>query len=115
MIIKYLATTVRQIAFASVTLIASTFMVMPVEAKSADLPSVTVNYGDLDLSTTAGTGRLYKRIVAAAEIVCPKSTAQDLQSLSAGRVCRADAIARAVRAVNSPLLAAIHEQHILHS
>ncbi|HEX4151096.1 MAG TPA: UrcA family protein [Steroidobacteraceae bacterium] len=72
-----------------------------------DAPAVIVKYRPDSVQTDAGARILYRRIVAAAEQVCP---------LSAGRImvtgevrhCRDQAIARAVLQVNDPRLAAIH-------
>ena len=74
-------------------------------------PSVRVNYHDLNLATEQGTAALYGRIVFAAHKVCPVSDHRVLVEVAAAHACEAQAIARAVRAVNSPRLAAIHSAH----
>lgn len=79
-----------------------------------ETPAITVKYADLDLSTTTGAHRLYRRIVVAAQRVCPSDVTMDLHRLAIVQACRADAIARAVQAVNSPKLAAVHEHSANH-
>jgi UrcA family protein len=74
------------------------------------VPTVVVSYGDLDLSTAAGAHTLYRRISAAAEQVCPFSDARELARAAMYHACRDAAIARAVKAVNSPQLAALQAE-----
>ena len=71
-------------------------------------PSVRVNYRDLNLETEQGTAALYGRIVSAAHRVCAPSDIRILAEVAAAQSCEAQAIANAVRAVNSPRLAATH-------
>src|SRR5882724_6155187 len=68
---------------------ATAYAAAPADASA----SVRVNYHDLNLATEQGTQILYGRIVAAAQ------------------ACEAQAISHAVRAVNSPRLAATHSAH----
>lgn len=79
-----------------------------------DVPSVTVSYSDLNLSTDEGNVTLYRRIVNAARHVCPPIDAHDLSSISRSQSCRADAIARAVQGINSPRLALLYAAHTPH-
>lgn len=76
-----------------------------------DFPSVTVKYADLDLGTDVGVRRLYKRISAAAEQVCPAG-GRDLQFIASSRKCRAEAIERAVQSLHNSQLAAVHAEHM---
>ena len=71
--------------------------------------SVTVAYGDLNLSSTQGTDALYARIVSAARAVCGGGEVdiRNLEALAAERSCESNAIAQAVHAVHSPALAAL--------
>jgi UrcA family protein len=73
-----------------------------------DTPQVTVRYGDLDLSTQAGAKALYSRISMGARQVCPSDDSRDLSRFTNARACQRAAIERAVRAVNSPHLAAAY-------
>jgi UrcA family protein len=74
-------------------------------------PSVRVNYHDLNLATEQGTQTLYRRIVSAAHTVCAFSDIRNLAEFAAARACERQAIAHAVRDVNSPRLAATHSAH----
>jgi len=80
-------------------------------APADDPPSVRVNYRTADLDTGQGTLALYGRIVSAARKVCAVSDIRNLSAVSLSRACEAQAIAHAVRDVNSPRLAAIHSAH----
>ena len=74
-------------------------------------PSVRVNYRDLNLATAQGTEALYGRIVSAARKVCAPRDIRILVEVAAANSCEAQAIEHAVRAVNSPRLAAAHSAH----
>ncbi len=80
-------------------------------APADDLPQVAVKYGDLDLTSSRGAQLLYRRIVGAAEQVCPRADARDLAAWSKSRACREEAIARAVERVPSGQLAALYRSH----
>ena len=75
---------------------------------AADVPSATVRYADLNLSTDAGAHTLYRRIAAAAREVCPDGDSRDLSRAAHARACQQEAIERAVRSVGSEHLAAAH-------
>jgi UrcA family protein len=68
-------------------------------------PAVSVSYSDLNLATEEGTLALYKRIVSAARQVCPSATSPSAQQAAQARHCVDDAVARAVRDVQSTKLA----------
>ena len=75
-------------------------------APSAE-PTVAVAYGDLDLSSVAGSTELYRRIVVAAHKVCVAEDMRQLGQFAAARSCQRAAIERAVSHVDSPQLAAL--------
>jgi UrcA family protein len=75
------------------------------------VPSVRVNYHDLDLATEQGTLALYGRIVSAARKVCAPSDIRILVEVAAAQACEAQAVAHAVRTVNNPRLAATYSAH----
>ena len=79
----------------------------------SSVPSVTVRYADLNLSTEAGAKALYQRIAYAAKQVCPVADIRDLSRLVIARACQQAAIEGAVSSVNSPLLAANHAAKML--
>jgi UrcA family protein len=72
----------------------------------AELPAVTVKYGDLNLSTHEGVQKLYGRIAQAARTVCETQNRLDPKAVAASRSCESAAISRAVSDVNNPGLAA---------
>jgi UrcA family protein len=73
---------------------------------AANVPSVTVKYGDLNLSTDEGAQRLYGRITQAARSVCETQNGRDPKAVATSRTCESAAIARAVSDVHSPGVAA---------
>ena len=83
-------------------------------ATNADAPTLKVRYADLNLSTEQGSRVLYGRIVAAAHQVCAVDDIRDLRAFNAAKSCRDQAIAQAVRDVNSPMLAAVHAEQLRH-
>ncbi len=83
-------------------------------AASADAPALKVRYSDLNLSTEQGSLALYGRIVAAAQQVCTVDDIRDLQAVAAAKACRQQAIAQAVRDVNSPMLASVYAGRLRH-
>jgi UrcA family protein len=70
-------------------------------------PAVIVSFSDLDLSKPAGTRVLYKRITNAARQVCQPLARRDLSLMPLWRDCYAEAVARAVAAINRPNLTAL--------
>ena len=83
-------------------------------AATAGSPAVKVRYSDLNLSTEQGSIVLYGRIVAAAHEVCAADVFRDLRAVAAAKTCAAEAIARAVRDVNSPMLASVYAARLQH-
>ncbi len=83
-------------------------------AASPESPALTVRYSDLNLSTEQGSLALYGRIVAAANKVCTPDDIRDLRAMADARVCRQEAIAQAVHAVNSPKLASVYAARVRH-
>jgi UrcA family protein len=82
---------------------------------AAEPPSVVVHYADLNLATEQGARALYRRIAIAAWNVCPHADNRDLIAAAVSRACREQAIARAVQEVGTPLLAAVHADHLKRS
>ncbi len=73
-----------------------------------DVPTMVVQYGDLNLATEAGARTLYRRLATAARQVCPFEDSKSPREMAYNNTCRAQAIARAVHEINSPQLAALH-------
>jgi UrcA family protein len=107
-----MSTVVSKFALAVVGVVASvtSFAASPL----VDGPSVAVRYDDLNLSTTAGVDRLYRRISAAARDVCPDIYSRDPHVVLAAHQCQAAAISKAVSQVNNPRLAMLHAAHSSH-
>lgn len=83
-------------------------------APTYEVPTMVVNYSDLDLSTEDGVHLLYKRISRAADRVCPYADSLEPARIAYSHACRDGAIARAVRDINSPQLAALRAEHAKH-
>jgi UrcA family protein len=79
-----------------------------------DVPSVTVQYSAFDLASDEGARNLYRRIANAAQAVCPDANPHDLNGFVRSKSCQAEAIARAVRDVHSPRLAAVYSTRTNH-
>ena len=81
----------------------------PVIAQTSDtVPSVSVRYGDLNIASRPGAQVLLKRIEAAANTACGGAPdVRQLDRLASFEACRRSAVARAVVAVNSPVLTAM--------
>lgn len=77
--------------------------------QQANVPSRTVKYDSASLLTDAGAHAVYRKIVTAAEQVCPANPGSLILSGSV-RQCRAQAIARAVMKSNDSRLAEIHDR-----
>ena len=81
----------------------------PVLAQTSDtVPSVSVKYSDLNIGSRPGARVLLKRIAAAANTVCGGAPdIRQLSQLASFEACRRFAVARAVAAVDSPMLTAM--------
>lgn len=93
-------------ALAALSLSASQFAA----ASDTVTQSITVSYGDLNLSNPAGASALYQRIRGAARKVCTVAgeSPYEVQDLDK-RQCILDAIDKAVMKVNSPVLVAMYK------
>ncbi len=80
-----------------------------VDAATSDdpLPTITLKYDSQSLATDAGAKAVYQRLVNAAEAVCPDPFTGSRLVSNATEQCRQRAIARAVRQINNPRLAAL--------
>jgi len=72
---------------------------------AGDPPSVVVRFSSDELTTDSGAHAVYRRLVAAANQVCPEN-GYSIWLRERVRACRAQAIARAVAQINNPRLAA---------
>jgi UrcA family protein len=77
-----------------------------------DVRRITVHFGDLNLEHPAGAAALYRRIRLAAKQVCGEPEQPGLAIISVElRACAAQAVERAVVAVDRPALTAYHREH----
>jgi UrcA family protein len=86
-------------------------------AANADdaVPSQAVSFGDLNLNSAQGAATLYKRIEAAARSVCPANGSdRQLERITSRQSCYDQAVARAVRQVNSSSLSAYYSAKTGH-
>ncbi len=72
-----------------------------------EAPSVTVQYDPRTLDTDRGADALYRRIANAAADVCPAASPRELARYAVTERCRRQAIARAVRQIDSQRLAEV--------
>jgi len=93
-------------------LLATVLGVAQAATSTDDVAKVAVYYGDLDVSTSAGASTLYQRIANAARQVCPYEDAVELDRIVFNQKCRREAIARAVRDINSPQLALVYANRV---
>jgi UrcA family protein len=75
---------------------------------AAQIPSITVGYADLNLSTPAGVEALYARLRAASRSVCDVGQRRALVDVMASRSCYREVLGAAVGNANVPTLTARH-------
>jgi UrcA family protein len=75
---------------------------------ASDVPSVVVKYSEQSLATDSGVNELYRRIVRAANQVCPDASGRGLAARLQADSCRSEAVARAVRQIDNSRLAALY-------
>jgi UrcA family protein len=76
-------------------------------ATADDVPSIVVKYDPSTLASEAGARALYQRLERVARHVCPEASGRDLKTFEAARSCERQAVARAVRDINSQRLAEV--------
>jgi UrcA family protein len=95
------------LAGAIVVIISSSLTSVAAAAESGDTPQVTVRFADLDISTSQGSVRLYRRIHAAAEDVCSRMYYSVDSYGRHKNACLKKVVADAVTKVNEPALSAV--------
>lgn len=83
---------------------------LPHLRRGAESRSVTVRYGDLDLTRTAGAKTLYARLTSAARSVCAPAAQHDLAAHRDWSICYSDALDAAVAETGSNALASLHRE-----
>jgi UrcA family protein len=86
-------------------LFAATAMAGAADQWSDGTPSVTVRYGDLDLSSAQGRSMLYRRLSLAAQEVCPTVGAPGVGAIKQSNACQARAVKQAMRTIGGPMVA----------
>ena len=79
----------------------------------ADGMQTSLYYNLRDLSTENGTRALYRRIVSAAQEVCPGDDSRWSNEVAASKECQRQAIARAIGQIGNARLAAIDAHEAL--
>jgi len=99
----------KRTSFLTLAVLGAGLLAGAAQAAASGEAAVKVAYGDLNLSTPAGSEVLYRRIVAAARQVCAVDTVdiRDLRARASVRSCETQAIANAVHQVPSSALAAM--------
>ena len=75
--------------------------------------SVTLRFDPRDLNTDKGADHLLSRISSAASKVCDDGGSMVQLESSSYRICRSEAIARAVGDVNRPMVTAAYNRHFV--
>jgi UrcA family protein len=84
----------------------------PAAPTALGVDQITVHYGDLNVDQTAGAAVLYRRIHNAAKSVCGEPQLPGTRIVSySWRRCVAEAVDRAVVAVDRPALTAYYRVH----
>ena len=86
-------------------LVAAASSVAAAATSTDEAPAISVGYSDLNLSTEQGNVALYQRIVSAARQVCPTNTGPNARLAAQVQRCVDEAVARAVKDMQSPQLA----------
>jgi len=76
--------------------------------------SKVVRYSPQDLASQHGAQALYRKLVRAAEDVCPADTSAPHLVSPAVRECRQQSVARAVFKINNPSLVAVYNTNTKH-
>jgi UrcA family protein len=100
-------TTIRTKIYTAISCVMSTTALcsaLSTSAAAEDVPTKTVRFHDLDITTLDGAKALYSRIRAAARDVCELSTGSDPILRVAIKGCIDKAVDKAVKDVNAPML-----------
>jgi UrcA family protein len=98
------------IALAGTCTLAATANAGNLSIINADVPSVAVNYSDIDASSSDGARQLYVRLKAAARLVCAPMDGSSLAQKGSFTRCYNTALEAAVTKVDHETLSALHLQ-----
>ena len=111
---------VRNVSFAIVTALcalSSSLVSSEAGASASDpgIPTATVRYSDLDLTTTDGLHVLYQRLRVASRQVCRAYEGPELTQFSHWQACYNQALNGAVTQLKLPGLTSLHVKSSPHS
>ena len=96
-------------ALASVLILGAAGLSQTAFAADNDVPTVTVQYSDLNLSSTQGARSMLQRIRHAANSVCGPQTGHAIdKSARLHDQCVSQAVSRAISKLNAPMVTAIY-------
>lgn len=104
--------TTRAASFALAAMASLAAVCTATPAFAQDERSMTVRYGDLDLSSDRGVERLNTRVRMAANKVCDVRLARDLNAVRQAYACRDTALDRATRDVDFAVARARSDQQL---
>lgn len=102
----------RTSAFAAAAAAALVFFSGSALAETGEPRSVTVNYDELDLTTSQGATKLYARLRFAARQVCAPLEGRELNRRVAYKECYSEALESAVQQVNVSAVTALHSRAV---
>jgi UrcA family protein len=76
----------------------------------ASAPAITIHYSDLDLAQPSGVEALYRRVSAAAKVVCERGSIRELAHYTRSQKCFDQAMSKAVEEIGVPQLNALYRQ-----
>jgi UrcA family protein len=102
-------TTIRTRLYTAIYSVVGTAAIcaLSISVQAQNLPTKTVRFSDLNITSQAGAKVLYSRIRAAAQEVCGRYAGSDPIMGSAVPACIEKAIDKAVKDVNSPVLTSL--------
>lgn len=80
----------------AMALAAASLSLVAVAPAAAQESRVTVNYGDLDLASPAGSEALFERLVTGVRTVCERPDIRDLKAVAAWEDCKDRAMSSAL-------------------
>ncbi|TGY89655.1 UrcA family protein [Marinicauda algicola] len=100
----------RHLALAALAVGLAAFQPVPAAAQPVPAQSRAIEVHAADLATPQQAEALYRRIEAAAISACRAENRHGADYARSIRLCSADAIARTIAAIDSPLLIARHRE-----
>jgi UrcA family protein len=95
----------------TVALVGSLVSVAHAEEPAGERRQRVVSYADLDLTRSEDAAALYRRIKAAAQVVCDRQNSRAIEVVAGVRRCKEEVTARAVADVNAAELTRYYTAH----